>query len=495
MGRVLHTRLQPVQSRQQLVRAIWLATWGLLVGSVVSLVCALIKFFVLPDLSSWVAISVPAASAVLAFVGGLLWRRDLKDAATAVDNYYSLKDRATTALEFLADKRESPVRELALADALAHLEKVNPQQVVPFRMPRVLPYAVATLSAALVLVTLAIWNTPASASPAAPLEVVFAQAERLTEEIKELEAYAGKEKDPEIEKLVKELKAAIEELKQPNVDEREALAKLSEMQAALQAEQAKHNPAAIDAQLQAVGEALALAEPLAEAGQALSSGNYEKAAQELEKAEAPELDRKTEKAVKEKLEAAAKQMSSDGQNSLSAATAEMSQGLGGDGKKFSEGSSKLAGEARKQGKRKKLTDLLKKQCNCLGECKSECECNGSNAAKGKGKGGKKFGSGASGNELGEKTAMFGNRKIEKITGKQSDSGETEVETTHSPEGEQTAQREYRQNYAKYKKISESVLENEPIPLGHRQTIRRYFESIRPDQTETDQVEDEVKKSN
>ncbi len=495
MGRVLHTRLQPVQSRQQLVRAIWLATWGLLVGSVVSLACALIKFFVLPDLSSWVAISVPAASAVLAFVGGLLWRRDLKDAATAVDNYYSLKDRATTALEFLTDKRESPVRELALADALAHLEKVNPQQVVPFRMPRVLPYAVATLSAALVLVTLAIWNTPASASPAAPLEVVFAQAERLTEEIKELEEYAGKEKDPEIEKLVKELKAAIEELKQPNVDEREALAKLSEMQAALQAEQAKHNPAAIDAQLQAVGEALALAEPLAEAGQALSSGNYEKAAQELEKAEAPELDRKTEKAVKEKLEAAAKQMSSDGQNSLSAATAEMSRGLGGDGKKFSEGSSKLAGEARKQGKRKKLTDLLKKQCNCLGECKSECECNGSSTGKGKGKGGKNFGLAGSGNELGEKTAMFGNRKIEKITGKQSDSGETEVETTHSPEGEQTAQREYRQNYAKYKKISESVLENEPIPLGHRQTIRRYFESIRPDQTETDQVEDEVKKSN
>jgi len=83
--------------------------------------------------------------------------------------------------------------------------------------------------------------------------------------------------------------------------------------------------------------------------------------------------------------------------------------------------------------------------------------------------------------------------MEKITGKQSDSGETEIETTHSPEGEQAAQRDYRQNYAKYKKISESVLENEPIPLGHRQTIRRYFESIRPDQKETDQVENEVQK--
>jgi 3-oxoacyl-[acyl-carrier protein] reductase len=41
--------------------------------------------------------------------------------------------------------------------------------------------------------------------------------------------------------------------------------------------------------------------------------------------------------------------------------------------------------------------------------------------------------------------------------------------------------------------SAGVLDNEPIPLGQRQTIRRYFESIRPDQSETDQVETAAKK--
>jgi hypothetical protein len=494
MGRALQSRLQPVRSRQQFVRAIWLATWGLLAGSIAALACALVKFLALPELAGWVSVALPLAATALGFLGGLLWRRNLHDAAAAVDDFYTLKDRAATALEFSAGAKESPLHALALADAMAHLEKVNPRQVVPLRMPRVLPYAVATFSVALILVALTIWNSPVSASPAAPLEVVLAQADRLTEEIRELDDFASKEKDPEIEKLVKELKAAIEKLKKPGADEREALAKLSEMQTALQTEQAKHNPAAVDAQLQAVGEALALADPLAEAGQALTSGNYEKAAQELEKAEPPELDRKTEKALREKLEQIAKQMNSDGQNSLSAATGEMSQGIGGDGKKFSEGSSKLAGEARKQGKRKKLMDLLKKQCNSLGECKCECEgnCNSNSTGKKNGKGGKKAGTAASGGELGEKTALFGNKKMEKITGKQSDSGETEIETTHSPEGEQAAQRDYRQNYAKYKKISESVLENEPIPLGHRQTIRRYFESIRPDQNETDQVEKDVK---
>jgi len=283
MGRALQTRLQPVRSRQQLVRAIWLAAWGLLAGSIAALACALVKYLALPELGGWVSIALPVVAAVLGFVGGLLWRRDLRDAAAAVDDYYTLKDRAATALEFSAKTQESPLHKLALADAMTHLEKVNPRQVVPLRMPRVLPYALATFSAALILVAFTIWNSPVNASPAAPLDVVLAQADRLTEEIKELEEFASKEKDPEIEKLVKELKAAIEELKKPGADEREALAKLSEMQAALQTEQAKHNPAAVDAQLQAVGEALALAEPLAEAGQALTSGNYEKAAEELEK--------------------------------------------------------------------------------------------------------------------------------------------------------------------------------------------------------------------
>ena len=71
--------------------------------------------------------------------------------------------------------------------------------------------------------------------------------------------------------------------------------------AALEQQQAKFNVSQIDAQLSQMGEALALAEPLAEAGKALAAGQLEKAAEELERLEAPQLDRQTEKAVKEKL--------------------------------------------------------------------------------------------------------------------------------------------------------------------------------------------------
>jgi len=152
----------------------------------------------------------------------------------------------------------------------------------------------------------------------------------------------------------------------------------------------------------------------------------------------------------------------------------------------------LSNIARQQNKRKKLNDLLRKQSQCLGECKGDCECEGKTPSEKSGRGGKNWGKGASGNELGEKTPEIGGRYESRLTGKQTEEGEIEIETTHSPEGKQQAQREYRASYDKYRKISEAVLDSEPIPLGHRQTIRRYFEAIRPTDAETDKVQEATK---
>jgi hypothetical protein len=179
-------------------------------------------------------------------------------------------------------------------------------------------------------------------------------------------------------------------------------------------------------------------------------------------------------------------MQDAGQASLSDATRCLSDGLGKDSRKFREGAKRLAGECRKQGTRKRLCDLLRRQCECLGECKSECEgaCR-SSLAKGKSnkKGGKNWGLAGSDNKPGERTPKLDGRQHQ-LTGQQSGEGEVEAETLRSSEGEQQAQRAYRENYIKYQKLSEAVLESEPIPLGHRQTIRRYFQSIRPQQDDS-----------
>ena len=106
-------------------------------------------------------------------------------------------------------------------------------------------------------------------------------------------------------------------------------------------------------------------------------------------------------------------------------------------------------------------------------------------------GGNKWGLGASGNEPGEKTAKLAAKPQLQLKGKQGEQGDVDVETTHSPEARQEAQRDYTNKFRKYQEINDSVLDNEPIPLGHRQTIRKYFELIRPQEGETDKVNEAV----
>ena len=86
---------------------------------------------------------------------------------------------------------------------------------------------------------------------------------------------------------------------------------------------------------------------------------------------------------------------------------------------------------------------------------------------------------ASGNIDGEKTKLAGKRTDQQITGTPGGEGDSDVETSATPEARQQASREYRENYQKFKKESEAVLEGEPIPLGHRQMVKKYFELIRP----------------
>ena len=65
-----------------------------------------------------------------------------------------------------------------------------------------------------------------------------------------------------------------------------------------------------------------------------------------------------------------------------------------------------------------------------------------------------------------------------ITGVQGE-GSSERETTQSPEGEQDAARSSQKKYTEFRKQMEEVIDSEPLPLGHRETVRKYFESIRP----------------
>lgn len=486
----IRERVDAVRVRQQRQWTWQCLSWGLVAGGISGAACGVVAFFSASAVPwQWIGGAMLAGP----LLGGLFATfrpRLLRDAAVAIDRSCSLKDRVATALHLMnKSAQESPVHQLQWVDAERHLAKIDLAAVAPIKAPRPWYWGLGFAIAALVIGLLAAPPELVVASIVRN-DVVAAQAIRVELSLEELRKFNEEQADPEVEKLLKELAQKIEELKLPGLDPKEALAKLSEMEAALRDNQERMNDPSTAAELQSVGEALSLAEPFEAAGQAMSQGEMEKAAEELAKLELPEIDRQTERAMTEKLDQA-QQNSGDGQKKqLQEAIGQVSAGLSqGDRGKFKDGVQGLAGECKKQGRRKKLSDLLRKQCQCLSECKGECESECKSTAQGKQKGGKKWGLAASGNEPGDKTAKLKTSPQMNITGQESSQGDVDIETMTSPEQQQEAVREYREKIQQYEQLSESVLDAEPIPLGHRQTIRRYFELIRPQAGETDAVDE------
>lgn len=483
--------VQSVQARRQREWLWECASSGLLASGCLAFVVVILRRLFAGEFGwSWI-LAILAAGPAAGAVYAMLRPISARAAAVTIDRCCGFKDRIATAIGFLnhsSGSGDAAFQRLQIEDAENQVAAVDPTRVVLIRQPRLWPAAIGISMAALLL---AFVTMPRQIMLAAEVanDVVTAQADRADEGLEELRQLQKEENNPELEKLLKELEKNLDMLRQPETDPREALAQLSEMEAALQTMHQQLQDPQIDAQLQEIGNALALSEAMAAAGQALSKGELDKAAEELIKLEAPELDRKTEKAVTEKLDQIAKNAGVGQQKQqLKEAIAKMSEGLtSGQRGKFKDGAQGLAGECSKQSRRKKLSDLLRKQCQCLSECKGECESECRSQSNSSKKGGNKAGSASSGNEPGDKTAKLKTNPEMNLKGQESGQGDVDIETSTAPEQEQDAVRSYRQNVDKYEALSESVLESESIPLGHRRTIRRYFEMIRPQGNETDAV--------
>jgi hypothetical protein len=459
------------------------ASWGLIAGSIGGVVLGATRLLGRP-VSPTLALTFLVGGPILATIFGAIKGRSYKRAASAVDAHYKLKDRARTALDFVAKAEPTALHTLQIEDAEKHLAQVKASEVAPFRLPKSLAYAASLLALA---VGLLIWpvtpNKSVQAGLAPPIDSIVAEAEKTIERLKELDELAKSERDPQLEKLVKELIDKAEEMKQPGVDLKEALAKLSEMQAKIAAQQAQYNVGLVDAQLQSLGAAMQAAEATDAAGSALQEGKFDQAVKELEKLESPPTEKKEAKTLEEKLKQVAKQMGDVGLGQMSDAATEMAEGVtGGGNSKFKKATKTLANLTKGHAGRRRIKTILDGELEALDESKAG-ECNSQFTMRGKQpqkstSPSNNWGASTSGNVLGDKTKLQANRKVEEITGNPGE-GPSEMETTHSPEGKQKAARAYKDNYQKYKKMSEDVLDSEPIPLGHRQTIRKYFELIRP----------------
>jgi hypothetical protein len=322
MREAIYAALNPVRSRQQKVFALRCTVIGLIAGAVAGLAVGLARQLGL-DISWTIGVGALAIGPALGLLIGLIIRRGWHDAAVAVDGHYGLKDRAVTALAFADQTMPTDLHSIQIAEALGHLGTVQPKAVVPLRAPRAWPVALTALAAAVVVLALPLAQRETQAGPAPVPEEIAAIAadqkvklaaldKKLAETTQDLEDEKADDDKKGLKELLDKLAQKVEELNQPGMDEKEALAKLSEMQADIQALANELNVAALDGQMSSLGAALAASTAFEGAGKALQDGKLEKGAKELEKLDEVKLTPKEAKALEEKLKQLAKQMGDAG---------------------------------------------------------------------------------------------------------------------------------------------------------------------------------------
>lgn len=467
----------------QRIRLRNVAEWssvGLAIGCFAALVVACISIAVSPV--SWFVLPVVmAAFTAVGAVGGLLIPVPMTATANLVDRHYQLKDRAITGLQFEHDTE--PVRMLQADDARRHLEPINPRDCVPITANSpALTTAVSLGIIAMVVFLSAAPRIDANIA-AGPVTLAANQASTLRETmLDELEQLKEEVDQPELDELTQKLEELVEELETESMDERDMMATLSEMEQVIQSAREAMQLEMTDAQMQALAAAIEPSEAMKAAAAAMKEGDYDKAAEKLEQIDPADLSDKERRAVADNLKKFVSKLPAGKQGKLSGAAQQMQAGL--ESKKLSEckdGMCKLAGLCKSQSQCKKIGECMSCQLNKLSQCKCQCRGskNGGNSASKSNSPKNSWGRGATGNPNdGQATQLESSRNEEQLTGQQGD-GPSESEVIEAPEGEQAAARMYASKYQKFRNQAEAVLDSEPLPLGHRETVRQYFENIRP----------------
>jgi hypothetical protein len=481
----LNQCLRTVRKRLHLQR-IWNGvSAGLMWGSPLACCLAFVRAM------DWLAIPWPfilgclAAGPLVGLVRALLQPPRQQEAAAAIDRACALKDRVVSALNFLSrSKEQSACQILQLEDTRQHVAEVDATRVVPITPPKSWVWGLGVSFVTLLFVGFG-GPQPKAVAVLTPDETIVAQADALQEQIEELNEFVAHETDSEMADLVKQLAAQLEELKQPGVTPRDAMATLSEMEAILQAKQAQLIDPQTDAQLAEIGKALSLSKEMKPAGEAMAQGELKRAASELSQLDMPALEKQTETAITEQLEQISEQNSKSRNQKTNEAAKKTAEALRQqDATKFKAGVQELAEESRKQDRRNTVADMLQRQLQAMNDSKSEFASALSLPGSRKNNAANMWGLGEGENKTGPATDRLEAENQMDLTGQQTEQGESETELVTAPPAAQEAVRRYREQSAKYEQLSESVLKSERIPLGHRQTIRRYFELIRPQDSAT-----------
>jgi hypothetical protein len=430
-----------------------------------------------------IALLVPAVLALLIGQRGLGER--VRSALT-LDQQANLKDRISSAWEFLEQPRLGEAQQVQIRDAIRHAESLNCSTALRMVWPRFT--AVLPLLAILFVLSFLVPSlTPRTLANLAKDPIKQEQLARLEELKQDL---ASKENLPEeLQEMIKKLDEVKRQFEKGEIGERDVMLELGRLDENLRARISQMGVENLESEMNALVPHLSANAATLPMAQAMKEQKLDKAAEELKDLANKVSDEKVSKEEQKKLAAqlgtaAAKLGKKNSSDSFGGDLAQASESLE---KSDSEG---FKSACKNMGEKLGLLSKCKNlglACNKLGLCKAglgQCESKEMGYKLGpqtlsKGKGGLKAGTSTAGDPLADPSRLAdGYKKMVQISG-QAGQGPVETETEVTEGQMSKSQLSAREVHASYAAAAEEVIEKEDIPLSQRYHVKRYFQAIRP----------------
>lgn len=433
---------------------------------------------------SWM-ILLAAVAALLVFSGwrGFWGLGAQLHSALAIDEKADLKDRISSAYEFLEQDKLDEPRTIQVQDAIQRAGAINSGSLFRFQWPKYsfcIPLHVLIVALSfLIPPSIAVRNVAADAAKQLQLE----QLKDLQEQLALQQA-----PDKELQDVVEKLKDIQKRFEQGELSERDLMLQLARLDENLRQRATELGVENLEGEMNVIVPHLLSSAAALQVATALKENDLEKANQELQKLSEKVKENKVTKEQKRELSmnmgVAASKLGRKSGASFGGDFSKASEALEKSDDDEFESACQSVGDKLCLLKKSRTMKVASKKIGnckaCLGQCNStELGYVLSPKTQSNKKGGLKAGTGASGEPLGEANRLADSyRQLVRVTG-QAGNGpvETEIEVTEGQLSEsQVAIKELHANYAA---VAEEAIENEAIPLSHRQHVKRYFQAIRP----------------
>jgi hypothetical protein len=329
------------------------------------------------------------------------------------------------------------------------------------------------------------------------------KAEEKVEDLKaifqEWESRINQSGSEEMKNMMEELAPMREKLKEGDLSDKEMMLELSRMEDRLEEMAAELNAQSLESAASELAEAFEPVEGLSGLAAALRKKEFEKAlaealeaAREFEDSDSPRLDAKNRDAAAERFSKLEEKFQQQQDKDMAQAMKGMKEGAkSGSSDPMSKAMDRMGRRLAQQSAADKQQQGLQKMMKQLGMAKSQLG-KGMNIGQGlsmqaqagrqpSDKPGSQAGSADGDNPFGDPTQLGSNRVLVKVEGMLGE-GDSETFTLRAEEGRAEGNSSISQaQFRRYEKQSQQAIENENLPFSHRQSIKRYFESIRPNE--------------